>query len=191
MRKSKAKTAETRKRIVGAASALFRSEGIHATGLAEVMNAAGLTHGGFYRHFDSKDQLVAEAFDDASVSLRRTLEKVVGNKKGKAAIAAIVENYLAFKHRDNPASGCAFSSMGSELGRANNKTRGEASRAFLKLVEAISRHLPDGESAAAKSEAIFLLSAMIGALTMARVVDDPKLSLAILRSAKDHCAAPR
>lgn len=188
MKKSRAETAETRKKIIDTASRLFRRDGIHATGLADVMTAAGLTHGGFYRHFASKDELVADAFCASSQALYRTVEEVVGNKTGKRAVKAIVDNYLAPAHKDNPGTGCAFASMGTELGRADDNTRAAVSQDFHKLVDAIAKHWPEKRPAAAQADAIFMLSAMIGALTVARAVNDPKLSATVLRAAKDHLA---
>lgn len=188
MKKSRVEAAETRKKIIDTASRLFRRDGIHATGLADVMTAAGLTHGGFYRHFASKDELVAEAFCASSDALYQTIEEVVGNKTGKRAVKAIIGNYLAPTHKDNPGSGCAFASMGAELGRADDNTRAAASQNFDKLVDAIARHWPEKKPRAAQADAIFILSAMIGALTVARAIDDPKRSAAVLQATKDHLA---
>src|SRR3954454_8495563 len=110
MRKSKAAAAETRKRIVAAAAAEFRKNGIVATGLNELMKAAGLTHGGFYKHFESKDQLVAEACAEAVDSV---IERVRAAGPGAGAI------YLSTRHRDHPAGGCPLSAIGIELGRSD------------------------------------------------------------------------
>jgi TetR/AcrR family transcriptional repressor of nem operon len=186
MKKSRAETAETRKKIIDAASRLFRRDGIHATGLAEVMSEAGLTHGGFYRHFNSKEQLVTEAFCAGSDGLYHTVEAVVGNKTGKRAVKAIIDNYLTPRHKDNPGAGCAFASMGAELGRADDNTRAAVSEDFLRLVDAIAKHMPEKKPSAARADALFTLSAMVGALTMSRAVNDPKLSASILAAAKDR-----
>jgi len=104
MKKSKLETAETRRRIVKAAAAEFRRNGIHATGLCELMAAAGLTHGGFYRHFDSKDQLVAEACAagmEAGVSGAAPCDGI-----GKGGLRELAASYLSTVHRDNPSEGC-------------------------------------------------------------------------------------
>jgi TetR/AcrR family transcriptional regulator, transcriptional repressor for nem operon len=188
MKRSKAETAETRKRIVEAASHLFRRDGIHATGLAEIMTAAGMTHGGFYRHFPSKDQLVAEALGAGSQALRLTVQTVMGGRTGRRAVQALLDNYLAPKHKDHPGDGCPFAAMGAELARADSNTRAAVSGAFVRLADSIAERAPEKKSSVARSDAIFMLCAMIGALTMARAVDDPKLSASILRSAKQHLA---
>ena len=108
MRKSREEAAQTRRRIVEAASCEFRKNGIVATGLNDLMKAAGLTHGGFYKHFESKDQLVAEATTAAVDAL---LEGMAAHPTISAAVAA----YLSTRHRDNPASGCPLAAIGSEL----------------------------------------------------------------------------
>ena len=114
MKKSKLETAETRRRIVKTAAAEFRRNGIHATGLSDLMAAAGLTHGGFYRHFDSKDQLVAEACAAATVTLGETTDASACHGVGKDALEAIVASYLSADHRDNPLDGCVLAGLGSE-----------------------------------------------------------------------------
>lgn len=188
MKKSKVETAETRKTIVETASNLFRRDGIHATGLADVMGAAGLTHGGFYRHFNSKDELVAEAFGAGFASLLGIVHSVALAGSGEHGVKAIVENYLTKKHRDDAADGCPFAGMGIELARADDRTRAAVSEGFVKLVDAIAREMPRKGSEIAKLDAIFVTSAMIGALTMSRVVNDAKLSTSILRAVRDNLA---
>ena len=116
MRKSREEAAQTRKRIVEAASCEFRKNGIVATGLNDLMKAAELTHGGFYKHFESKDQLVAEACAEA-------VEAVIEMMEDQPTINAALATYLSARHRDNPASGCPLSAIGSELSRSDKKTR--------------------------------------------------------------------
>src|SRR6201987_2085517 len=127
MRKAREEGAETRKRIVRAAARKFREQGIVATGLADLMKAAGLTHGGFYKHFASKDQLVAEA---TTAALDTPLEGIAAHPTVTAAVAA----YLSPRHRDNPASGCPLAALGSELARSDKKTREAATAGFVRLV---------------------------------------------------------
>src|SRR5712691_12154767 len=104
MRKSKQEAAVTRQRIIMAAAAAFRKNGIAGTGLSDLMAAAGLTHGGFYRHFDSKDQIVAEAFTAAAKSLAEQLA-ASASKKSQLGLKKIVETYLSAAHKDEPADG--------------------------------------------------------------------------------------
>src|SRR3954447_7319599 len=127
MRKSREEAAETRKRIVKAAACEFREKGIVATGLADLMKAAGMTHGGFYKHFASKDQLVAEAFAQA-------VEEAFGRMEAQPTIDAAVAGYLSTRHRGPPASGCPLSAIGSELARTDAATREAATAGFERLV---------------------------------------------------------
>jgi TetR/AcrR family transcriptional regulator, transcriptional repressor for nem operon len=179
MRKSREEAAQTRKRIVAAASGEFRKKGIVATGLNDLMGAAGLTHGGFYKHFESKDQLVAEACAEAVKTA--ILERLGAATSGGAGAAAA---YLSTDHRDNPATGCPLSSIGSELARSDEKTRAAATGGFLKLVEIMAGQFGGLPPDAARRRALVAVSTMIGALTMSRIVTDPELSAEILREAE-------
>ncbi len=174
VRKSREEAAQTRKRIVTAAAGEFRKYGIVASGLNDLMKAAGLTHGGFYKHFESKDQLVAEACAEAVEAL---IERVSAAGSGAAA------TYLSTRHRDNPADGCPLSAIGSELGRSDEKTRAVATEGFLKLVNIMAGQLGNAKPADARRKALVAVSTMIGALTMSRMVTDPDLSEEILKEA--------
>ena len=127
MRKSRQEAAETRKRIVRAAAREFRERGIVATGLADLMKAAGLTHGGFYKHFASKDQLVAEA---TVVAMDSVLEKLAAQPTVNSAVAG----YLSTRHRDKPASGCPLAALGGELARSDMKARAAPRASILASV---------------------------------------------------------
>jgi TetR/AcrR family transcriptional regulator, transcriptional repressor for nem operon len=178
MRKSREEAALTRKRIVTAAAEEFRKNGIVATGLNDLMKAAGLTHGGFYKHFESKDQLVVEASSEAVETIIAML------KNAEAAGAPASEIYLSTNHRDNPAQGCPLSAIGSELGRGDEKTRAVATEGFLKLVDIMAGQFGKAKSAVARRRALVAVSTMIGALTMSRMVTDSELSAEILREAE-------
>jgi TetR/AcrR family transcriptional repressor of nem operon len=179
MRKSREEAAQTRKRIVTAASGEFRKNGIVATGLNNLMSAAGLTHGGFYKHFKSKDQLVAEACAEA-VETAIFERLAAAASEGSGATAA----YLSTDHRDNPATGCPLSAIGSELARSDKKTRAAATAGFVRLVEVMAAQLGKLPPATARRRALVAASTMIGALTMSRIVTDPELSAAILKEAE-------
>jgi TetR/AcrR family transcriptional repressor of nem operon len=178
VRKSREEAAQTRKRIVTAAAAEFRKNGIVATGLNDLMKAAGLTHGGFYKHFGSKDQLVAEASAEAVETM---IEFVM---KAAAGGASVVETYLSTSQRDNPAASCPLSAIGSELGRSDDKTRAVATDGFRKLVEIMAGQFGKAKPADARRRAIVAVSTMIGAMTMSRIVSDPELSAEILLEAE-------
>jgi TetR/AcrR family transcriptional repressor of nem operon len=188
MRKSREAAAETRERIVATAAAEFRRNGIGGTGLAGLMAAAGLTHGGFYRHFEAKDTLVAEACALASTALSATLAAASARRSGRAAFKAAVASYLSPQHRDHPAAGCPFVALGSELARASEPVRETAAAGFMALVDALAAQLDDRQPAAARKEAMAAMCTMVGALTMARIVPDAALSAEILANARQHCA---
>jgi TetR/AcrR family transcriptional repressor of nem operon len=181
VRKSREEAAQTRKRIVTAAAGEFRKNGIVASGLNDLMKAAGLTHGGFYKHFESKDQLVTEACMEAvETAIRERLAAAASEGAGAAAA------YLSTGHRDNPASGCPLSAIGSELARSDEETRAAATDGFLRLVEIMAGQFGSIPPDVARRRALVAVSTMIGALTMSRIVSDPKLSAEILRSAEEH-----
>jgi TetR/AcrR family transcriptional regulator, transcriptional repressor for nem operon len=178
MRKSREEAARTRERIVTAAAREFREHGIVATGLNDLMKAAGLTHGGFYKHFESKDQLVAEACAEA-------VEAIIENVRIAAeAGMPVAEAYLSTGQRDNPAAGCPLAALGSELGRSDETTRAVATEGFLKLVEITAGQFGKAKPADARRRALVAVSTMIGALTMSRMVADPELSAEILEEAR-------
>jgi TetR/AcrR family transcriptional repressor of nem operon len=170
MRKSREEAAETRKRIVKAAACEFRAKGIVPTGLTDLMQAAGLTHGGFYKHFESKVQLVAEACADA-------MEEMIGRMEAQPTFRAAVAAYLSAEHRDHPASGCPLSAIGSELARTDAGTRDAATAGFERLVDLLAAR-SHGKNA--RRRALVAGATLIGALTMSRIVSDPELSGEIL-----------
>lgn len=185
MRKSKVETAETRRRIVEVAAREFRLHGIQATGLNDVMSPLGLTQGGFYRHFASKDQLVAEACTQAMTEVIAGLEAAARQGDTNSGFAAIVDAYVSRAHRDTQTGGCPLAAMGSELARAGEQTRAAATQGFAELVGVLAKRIgkPPEE---ARSTAVFALAAMIGAVTMSRVVEDSGASTAILEGVKLH-----
>jgi TetR/AcrR family transcriptional repressor of nem operon len=182
MRKSRAEAAETRRRIVRAAAAEFCEKGIHAAGLAELMAAAGLTHGGFYKHFASKDQLVAEACATGLQSFVAEEEEVA--ERGRNGLVAIVESYLSTKHRDRLSKSCPLAGLGSEIARADEGTRAAVTEGLMNFAEVMAREYRGTKPEVAKAEALVAISTMVGALTLARIVTDPKISDLILRSAR-------
>ena len=184
MRKSKQEAAGTRQRIIKAAAAAFRKNGIAGTGLSDLMAAAGLTHGGFYRHFDSKDQIVAEAFTAAAESLVQQLAAAASRKSPRRGLKTIVQTYLSAAHRDEPADGCPVAALGSEISRSDDeRTRSAATRALVKFVEIIAAQFGKTRPDIARRRALVAAATMIGAVTMSRIVTDSELSAAILQEA--------
>jgi TetR/AcrR family transcriptional repressor of nem operon len=191
MRKSKQEAAATRQRIVRAAAAEFCQKGIDGTGLSDLMAAAGLTHGGFYRHFNSKDQIVAEACATAAEVLVGRLAASASKKSAQSGLKTIASSYLSVAHRDDPSNGCPLAALGSEIARADQATRAAATEAFLRLVNVIAGQLGKARPDVARRRALVAASAMIGALTMSRIVTDSELSAGILQQTAKHLVNSR
>jgi TetR/AcrR family transcriptional repressor of nem operon len=183
MRKSREEAAKTRRRIVEAAAREFRKNGIVATGLNDLMKAASLTHGGFYKHFESKDRLVAEACAagvDAAIAS--------WGMEAQPTINAAVAAYLSARHRDDLASGCPLAVLGSELSRTDKKRREAATEGFERLVAVLAEK---SKTQDARRRALVAVATMIGPVTMSRIVTDPELSAEILREAEKSLTAAR
>jgi TetR/AcrR family transcriptional regulator, transcriptional repressor for nem operon len=171
MRRSKTDTARTRERIVETASKQFRRHGVSDAGLSRLMAAAGLTHGGFYRHFASKDQLVAEACHKALLSLTGGLEAHIAGKSPQYALRLLLEKYLSRTHRDQPATGCVLAALGSELAR---------------LAGLIARQLEILPPDEAQDRSLVIAAVMVGAITLSRVITDAPTSNTLLRATKNY-----
>lgn len=177
-RVSDAEKKKSHDRILDAAGQLFRKEGIERTSLAEVMKAAGMTHGGFYRHFATKDDLTA-------ASLHRAVDQAVagleaGAKKGcqRAAQAEYTDTYLSQEHVQTPAIGCPLAALGSELARMQGPARAEAGAAVGRVAELLA---DEGEAGAGYAR----LALLLGAVSLARMVDSPEQSARIVSAARD------
>jgi TetR/AcrR family transcriptional repressor of nem operon len=180
LRKSRLEAAQTREAIVAAAADLIRRTGIAEASLADMMAAAGLTHGGFYRHFRNKEHLISEALSAAGEKAIAT----IGRYMAKGGLNAAVDGYLSTSHRDSPTPICPFAALGSEMARSRKVTKAAATEVLEKLFVTLAGDAPDREEA--RGDAIVALSMMIGAMTLARIVADSDLSSEILDRAKDH-----
>ena len=177
MGSSQADKAASHQRIVNVASRRIRRDGIDSVGVVELMNEAGLTHGGFYRHFDSRDQLVAEAIDAAlAQGSQRTY--AAAELGGAQAVAAIIDGYLSQAHRDKPQTGCAVAAVATDIARSNRRARIAYSRQVRRYTELLAGLIPGRDA----DEAHLVLAALVGALVLARAVDDRGLSDAMLES---------
>jgi TetR/AcrR family transcriptional regulator, transcriptional repressor for nem operon len=174
MRYEKGHKDETRKQIVKAASRRFRRDGIEAVGVAALMADAGLTHGGFYSHFASKEALVRAANADALARGRAALAQAAARDGAEGIIRA----YMRPSHRDRPEHGCAFAALTSEIARHPGPTRTALTQEFEAHVALIAGCLPRGD----RQAAIAILSVMMGAIQFARAAPDRALSDAILDS---------
>jgi len=177
--RSSKEAAQTRKTIVAAAGDHIRRTGIAEASLADIMTAAGLTHGGFYRHFRNKEQLVAEALSAAGTHTIETITRAMA----KGGFDAAVDAYLAKSHRDARTPICPFAAVGSDMARSGT----EVKAAGANVLERLLRNLGDGEArSATRADAIAAFSTMIGAMILARIASGTSLSDEVLESAKDH-----
>jgi len=183
MRYSKDHKQETRERIIRTAARRFREDGVEAVGVAALMADAGLTHGGFYAHFPSKEALVAAACAEGFDQSRSRLRQVIERRPAGERVAALAEAYLAPAHRDNPGQGCVAAAIGPEIARHPPETRAEFTRGLRGLLQLAEEALrDDGADPAAAPQ---IVSTMVGALTMARATaDDPALSERFLESGR-------
>ncbi len=179
MRKSNEEAAHTRELIVAAAADHIRRTGIAGASLSDVMAAAGLTHGGFYRHFRNKEHLLAEALSAAGAHSNAA----IGRNLAKGGINAAVEAYLSKSHRDSPTPACPFAALGSEIARSGNEMKSAATEVLEKLLATLA----EGESGIDKrGDAIVKFSTMMGAVILARITSGTPLSKDILEHAKNH-----
>jgi TetR/AcrR family transcriptional repressor of nem operon len=169
MRRSQEDTAQTRVRIVTAAAEMFRARGIDATSVADVMSAVGLTVGGFYRHFDSKEALVAEAIERAS-------HEVAGHG---------LDSYLSDAHRKAPGRGCPVAALCSEVAHGSKSTKNAFTGALERLLTSVGAAMPIG-ARGDRRKVLFSASAAVGALVLARATHDETLAAEILSAVREH-----
>jgi TetR/AcrR family transcriptional regulator, transcriptional repressor for nem operon len=186
---SKAQKQETHKRIVAIASKRFREKGLAGFGIAELMKEAGLTVGGFYKHFDSRDELVAEAISAAFGVWQR--QKEAADAEGQSLpFEKLIDDYLSDVHRRNPGVGCAFCALAPEIARSDRRARALTSEQVRKDLELLVGLLPGKDKRAARSRAILTFSALVGAMSLARAVSDDELSHEILTTVADLLKNP-
>lgn len=178
---TKEKAAEHRAAIVTAATRLFRERGLDGVGVAEITKAAGLTHGGFYGHFASKDALVAEA---CGQSFANSLKRLPGGEAARTPdLSAYLDNYLSELHRDRPGAGCPMAAYASDIARQDEAVQSRCAQGVDHFIDGLAERLPAGMP---RAEAILMLSAMVGGMTLARATatSAPELSAEILESVR-------
>ncbi len=181
MRPTREQAKENRQRILDTAARLFRENGIHAVGVDAVMKGAGLTHGGFYGHFKSKGDLTTEAVSHA---MDAALQSVADVKSMEDFAAA----YLSREHRDIAGNGCTIATLGPELARFPEGQRGTVSDYVSAQIAQIEALQAAKDGTTDRRKAIADLSSLLGALIMARTVDDPQLSDEILTETRLYFA---
>lgn len=176
----------THERIVEAAGRAIRRSGYRGTGVADIMKQAGLTHGGFYAHFASRDAMLAEAADRAGAETVATMERVAAAAPREQALEAILRTYLSKAHVEAIETGCSVAALGSEMPRQAPKVRRAATRRIKEMIDLVGRQSPDWGQPGAHERALVTLATAVGALVLARAVDDPKLSDAVRQAALHH-----
>ena len=185
MRYEREHKANTRQRIVEDAAQRFRSEGLSGASVATVMQDTGLTHGGFYKHFSSKNDLLVESMGEA---FRETASWLVGvGEQAPAASAwkAIVTAYLSLEHCDHPEKGCPLAALAPELGRSEPGVKARISVEMVNYKDELVRFMP-GRRIVDRERAFFVIfSTMIGAVALARLMSDTAMRQRILDTARD------
>lgn len=183
MKVSREQFAENRERILDVASTLFREKGFDGIGIADIMKAAGMTHGGFYRHFESKDDLIDQASQKALVRGASYWERNIGEGDPETALTRLLQMYLSEAHRDASGRGCAVAALGADAARQNVVVRKTFAHGVEQLVAKLTALLPGRTRAVRRRKALASFSQMVGALVLSRAVDDPALSKEILAAA--------
>jgi TetR/AcrR family transcriptional regulator, transcriptional repressor for nem operon len=186
MRVSREKAVENRARILSAAARLFRERGIDAAGVDEVTKAAGLTHGGFYGHFDSKEALVAESIEEALTLSARRWCKLAHSVPAEDALRSLITRYLSVEHRDAPGRGCPLAALGGEIAHQSKRVRHSFTNGLTEMLKVLRELLPPGEPTASERRAIFLLAGMVGGIILARAAGDGELSSQILSAVSNE-----
>ena len=185
MRYSREHKQETHDRIVRKASVRLREKGAHGIGVADLMKEAGLTHGGFYAHFDSREALVIEAFAYAMDRSMEHWRKITGDVAPDKRLALIAESYLSALHRDNPGHGCSVPALGAEIARESAKTRKAFAGKLDEMIELLADYIPNLPRKAARKQAIATLATMAGTMLLARIAGSGELSDEVLKAGRD------
>lgn len=184
MPRSTAHKARTHARIVEAAIRAFRERGVETVAIADVMRAAGLTHGGFYAHFPNKERLVAEAAAHGLTDSRRALVMDAAAAQPAAPLREIIRRYVSRSHRDDPAGGCAMPALAAEVAREPEEVRHAFTAGLEDFITQLMDYVPGATPEARRDAALTLTSGMAGAIALSRAVDDPDMSDRILLAAR-------
>jgi TetR/AcrR family transcriptional repressor of nem operon len=185
MRYSREHKLETHARIVKKASVRLREKGAHGIGVADLMKDAGLTHGGFYAHFDSREALVIEAFTHAMDRSTERWRKLAEQTPPEKRLAMIVNTYLTPLHRDDLGRGCAVPALGAEIARESPKTRRVFAGRLEQMIEMLAAQIPGVPRKAARKQAVAAIATMMGTLVLARVAGSGDFSDEILGAGRE------
>lgn len=179
----------THERIVETAARAIRRTGYDGTSVADIMKEAGLTHGGFYAHFASREAMLAEAADRAGADAINLVTRLAAGTRPENMLQAMLDAYLSEAHVSNVERGCAIAALGSEMPRQAPEVRQAATRRIKEMIDLVARQLPGWGQQDAHEQALATVSTMVGALLLARAVDDPRLSKNLCEAARKHLMA--
>ncbi|MFZ6657508.1 TetR/AcrR family transcriptional regulator [Undibacterium sp. TJN19] len=184
MKVSREQANENRERILDVAAQLFREHGFDGISVVDLMKGAGLTHGGFYGNFSSKEDLIAQT---CTRTMTRSVERWNKLKAAapETALSRIAESYLSPAHRDHPGQGCALAALGSDMSRQSPLVRSAATEGTRGLVDVLAKLLPGESEQAREDNAMVAFASMVGAVVLARAVDDKEFSQNILQAVAD------
>jgi TetR/AcrR family transcriptional regulator, transcriptional repressor for nem operon len=176
----------THERIVEAAARAIRRSGYGGTGVADIMKDAGLTHGGFYAHFASREAMLAEAADRAGAEGVAAVARLAAAAPPQKALQALLRGYLSKAHVEAVETGCGVAALCSETSRQAPPVRRAATRRLKEMIDLVARQSPGWGQPRAHEQALVTVATMVGALVLARAVDDPRLSDALREAALEH-----
>jgi TetR/AcrR family transcriptional repressor of nem operon len=185
MRYSREHKQETHARIVRKASVRLREKGAHGVGVADLMKEAGLTHGGFYAHFPSRDALLNEAFAYAVDRSGEHWHKICDQLPPEKRLATLIDSYLTPLHRDNPGHGCVMASLGAEIARESARTRKAYAAKLEQMIDRIAEQIPDLPRKAARKQAAATLATLMGTIVLSRIAGNSGFSDEILAAGRD------
>ena len=171
-------------RILEAAARAIRRSGYDGVGVADIMKEAGLTHGGFYAHFDSRDAMLAEAADRAGAESVAAQEQLAASAAPEDALRTLVKAYLSREQVERAETGCPIAALGSEMPRQAPEVRRAATRRIKEFIDLVGRHSSNWGQPGGHEHALATTATMVGALVLARAVDDPILSDSMLEAAR-------
>jgi TetR/AcrR family transcriptional regulator, transcriptional repressor for nem operon len=182
---SQAQKAESRQRVLDTAARQIREHGLEALGVADCMRSAGLTHGAFYGHFSSRDALILAALEQAMTrGQKRVMSRAAGAAEhSKTPFEAIVDAYLHPAHADNPGTGCALCALGGDAAHATADVKALYTTHLRRLADQLTHAAGSGDESGNKALGLGVAATIVGAITLARAVDDHELALSILTAA--------
>jgi TetR/AcrR family transcriptional repressor of nem operon len=182
MKVTRQQAAENRNRVLNLASRRFRERGFHGLGVADLMHEAGLTHGGFYKQFKSKEDLIAQA---CALAIGENLAgyQQFATQNKRSAFKSVARGMLSVGHRDARAEGCVLAALGPDISRAGPSTRHEVTKGIKTIVDCLGGLIPGKSRKRIREKSLSTYATIVGALVLARAVDEPELSEKVLKSA--------